>query len=935
MALVPPPPPAPPALRVSVVNGNLTFVAQPLLLGHYRAMALTGTERVMDDLVGGAMSVALGLGQYPELPGTHEVFINTRPNPRNPLQPPRPRSVVVVGLGDEGTLRATDLADTVRRGVIAWSNRVAEEPAPAAFELAATLMGSGGTGISAGQSASLVAEGVLAANQRLAAAGRPVAARLLLIELYLDRATEAWRALRAQAEASAGAFALDDEIACGIGALPRPLDGGYRGARYDLITAVTVEGEHGNDAVSYVVNARRARTEVHAHAMQRPLLRELVAHASNDGSQDDGIGRTLFRLLVPVELEPFLAGTDEAVIEVDGGTAGIPWEMLDPGTGGARPWAIDARLLRKLRTADYRLRVVDATTENAVLVIGEPAVDDARYARLPGAREEARAVVKKLAGSAQVVGLVSGDPPESGVGARKVIDTLLQRDWRIVHIAGHGEPPDTADGGSGDPRGVVLSGGIYLGAREIGGMRVVPELVFVNCCHLAARTGDELLRENEPGPGGRYDRARFAAGVAQALIEVGVRCVVAAGWAVNDAAAQVFATTFYDQLVRGERFIDAVARAREATYREKTGGNTWAAYQCYGDPDWTFRRDAAAAAASPDPAPPEAVYAGVASPSALRLALETLAVNGGFDDDERGALPGRLEYLETRFGARWGGMGAVAEAFATAWAEADPGRAAGWYRRALRANDGGASLRTAERLGGLRARLAWEALEAFDPADGGADGQAALEARLDAARREIRAALELLQHLADDVQSSVERESLCGSAWKRLAQVEARAERPEAELAAIAAMRDRYAKAEALARGSGDTERYYPALNRMAAELITQMGNDGWSGFDSADLEDVRACLDARVDADPDFWSVVSQVDLLLYQAVARRDLAGARGSIEREYDDLYRRVGSGLKWASVSDQLKFVLAKYEARAADAERDAIAALWDRLREYAG
>ena len=39
------------------------------------------------------------------------------------------------------------------------------------------------------------------------------------------------------------------------------------------------------------------------------------------------------------------------------------------------------------------------------------------------------------------------------------------------------------DGGTG---GVVLSNGTFLGPAEIRAMRVVPELVFVNCCHLGA-----------------------------------------------------------------------------------------------------------------------------------------------------------------------------------------------------------------------------------------------------------------------------------------------------------------------------------------------------------------------------------------------------------------------------------------------------------------
>lgn len=44
------------------------------------------------------------------------------------------------------------------------------------------------------------------------------------------------------------------------------------------------------------------------------------------------------------------------------------------------------------------------------------------------------------------------------------------------------------------------------------------------------------------------DLAAFAAGVADALISIGVRCVIAAGWAVEDQRAELFATTFYHNL---------------------------------------------------------------------------------------------------------------------------------------------------------------------------------------------------------------------------------------------------------------------------------------------------------------------------------------------------------------------------------------------------
>src|SRR5215470_9534729 len=66
-----------PRLRVSVMNGNLKFVRLPLMLGHYQSLALTGSEWVVDRLLGEAMSESLRAGLYPSKIGSHQVFINT------------------------------------------------------------------------------------------------------------------------------------------------------------------------------------------------------------------------------------------------------------------------------------------------------------------------------------------------------------------------------------------------------------------------------------------------------------------------------------------------------------------------------------------------------------------------------------------------------------------------------------------------------------------------------------------------------------------------------------------------------------------------------------------------------------------------------------------------------------------------------------------
>ena len=97
--------------------------------------------------------------------------------------------------------------------------------------------------------------------------------------------------------------------------------------------------------------------------------------------------------------------------------------------------------------------------------------------------------------------LISDAPSDVGSDARTIVTALFERPWRIVHIAGHGALLDNGMSG-----GVALSNGAFLGPAEIRNMRAVPELVFVNCCHLASGDAEQLLNP-------RYDRASFASGI--------------------------------------------------------------------------------------------------------------------------------------------------------------------------------------------------------------------------------------------------------------------------------------------------------------------------------------------------------------------------------------------------------------------------------------
>jgi CHAT domain-containing protein len=937
-------PPSRPPLQITVINGDLTFLEDPLMLGHYRASRLTGTERVMNEQIGGAMKRSLDLGLYPLAPGSHQLFLNIRTNPESPRRMPRPKAVIVVGLGAEGKLNARDLVHTVRQAVIAWAQRSIEmdKKAPPFFDLGTTLIASGGSGITAGQSAQRIAEGVYAANQLL---GRkqndgknwPQVRQLKIVELYLDRATEAWRALKLQAEATPGFYQIAEEVRTGTGPLPRPPDAGYRGVDYDFISAEVVRGDKGQTSIQYTLDTKRARSEVHAQQTQVRLVRDLVASASSDPNYDKQIGRTLFKLLVPVEMEPFLAGSGAMQLELEPETAGIPWELLDTDDGdpNRKPWAIRAKIIRKLRTAEFRQQVTDADADASILVIGEPECP-ANYPPLPGAWKEAADVYAYLKGPggldpSLVRGLLSDDPAQKGPDAHKVINALLERQWRMIHIAGHGALPAE----NGTPGGVVLSNGTFLGAAEIKTMRAVPELVFVNCCHLAARSPDQLLGGEQP-PG--YDRVRFASGVAEELIKIGVKCVVAAGWAVDDVAAATFATTFYASLLGGDRFIDAAAKARQAAYNKEE--NTWAAYQCYGDSDWVLRRDGREAD-GPSSTPGEE-FEEVGSATALKLALETIVVQTTFQGFSPEAQLEKVRSLQKRFAEKWGSTGSVAEFFGGAYVAArDIDSAIPWYERAVAAEDGTASMKAAEQLANVLVRLAWETvakaqenrdrmvlrLKALSGARRAADKKALaagknsltiaereLQAALRSARPSIKEGMSLLEKLLA-VQSTIERENMYGSAYKRMAMIERAAGRPTEEARAIAAMQLHYRQAEALARASHSPNLFYPALNYLAADLALNAGRSGWKGLDAAVVVATRASLEAKNLADPDFWSVIGQTELKLFQALADGKLASMREALEKGYQDLHRRVSAAWMWSSAYDTANFVLQKYSARA--------------------
>ena len=183
---------------------------------------------------------------------------------------------------------------------------------------------------------------------------------------------------------------------------------------------------------------------------------------------------------------------------------------------------------------------------------------------------------------------------------------------------------------------------------------------------------------------------------------MGVRAVVAAGWAVDDAAANdVRRPRSTRRCSRGN-----VRRGREDArgggFERHPGSNTWGAYQCYGDPAYRL-------IVADDQAPSKTEPPRIVSPAHAAQNLSNIAarLKTGATQSAAGELARVEEIAKIIEQKGWKDNGLVQAALARAYAEAGKLDAAlPLYRRALSTEDGAASMRDIEQLANLEVRHA-------------------------------------------------------------------------------------------------------------------------------------------------------------------------------------------------------------------------------------
>ncbi|MFZ5511856.1 MAG: DUF7379 domain-containing protein [Pseudomonadota bacterium] len=878
-----------PLVSLTLRHGDLAYARHPVCVGHYQGDTIVSAEAELDRRLEGALRRRASLDLYPGPLGTQEVFINLDPHAR-------PGGALVVGLGPVGELSPGALEAGIARAALEYALAVAEWPderfgpagAPRCARLSCLLIGTGFGSLTVRDSIEAVLRGVKAANLRLLDAGldnRVLLDEIKLLELYQDLAIQAARAL--------DSILLDGELAGDFQWRPRQVLEGQGGRRRVLFQEapnwwqrleIKYDAERGE--LRFISLTNRARAEETLVAGQLRLAEDFVAIARGSASHDREVSRTLFEMLLPNRLKELAPEQRDVVLLVDEVSASFPWELLEDRWGGGRPPAVAGGMLRQLKTPSFRPRPAHPLGDGAY-VVGNPQLPPGsggmQFPGLPGAEREAREVEALLRRHGYQV------RADVNAVAQDILMGLHAAGWRILHFAGHGvHDLEMSDGKR--ISGMVIGDNVVLTPGDVEQMRWVPELVFINCCHLGA------TRSLRP-EWSRYNA--LAANLAIQFINMGVKAVVAAGWAVDDAAALDFARSFYRHMLAGDGFGEAVRAAREEIHGRHAHVNTWGAYQCYGDPDFRLTQ------AEPGGA---AVHAPFHAPAELVAELDNLAgearMRGAREGDDRTWLP-LIDRLLERVPAgerdTWLARADVCAALGIAYGElGELDGAIAWLDRAVAANRAEFSLRAVEQRANFQLRRALQAWLAGRKRGGAGRPDPVAE---------VNTAVAQLQALTT-MAETVERLSLLGSAYKWLAWM--RRDR-DGTVDALGRMADSYRRAfeRSDAEGRADS---YPLVNWLAAEAALAWYGAGahdkkWQGRMTRHCE--RASLEAarRDRLDPEFWTGIAEPDCRLARALLAGDLAEQAPEIAAGYRRAVERGASIKQRDAIAEHLDFLAA--------------------------
>lgn len=574
-------------LEVEVIHGNLMFSQAPMLVGHYAGDQIIRAEAALDHHLGGVLRQRwqLGDGQYASEPGSKQVFMAKNPPAFGPA------GAIVVGLGRMGELNQGDLILTVMRGLQSYLQTMTEAGLAARpLSIGTLLVGSGNEELGISEVLEGILRGVTLANDSFKArdgVGSAAVHKVQFIEWHFDLALDARWALDEIHNKGELNLTLKQGISNS--------DGGLRRLRRDSDnqwwTSLSIAFDKSEsdtlpqdlEHLVFSVGGEKAMglaSEV--KVSRREIERRLLSITKGGFNSSLQAQKTLFDQLIPPDFKRFAAQQRNLILELDPEVAYIPWELLvDRRSIGTQPVSVSAGMLRRIRpqnTMHHKFKPL--ADSRKVLVIGNPPASNTSYPYLPGATAEAEHVMNIISSSPRwdCTSLIYGKSADGLASEREIISEILTGDYQLLHVAAHGAYVEGSEDESGiligeEPQADRTYIPLYFHPRHISSLRFVPSLVFLNCCHTGSVTQWQGLHH-------------LTASLSAEFIKAGAKAVIAAAWAIDDQDALTFSTSFYRSLFSGKPFGEAVSIARRSIY--KATSDTWAAFQCYGDPGFTL-----------------------------------------------------------------------------------------------------------------------------------------------------------------------------------------------------------------------------------------------------------------------------------------------------------------------------------------------------------
>ena len=922
-------------LKVSVTHGDLCFTRSLLAVGHYQGDSIVSAEAALDARLNKRLSKRQQLNLYPGPLQTNEILFG--------LEDDVFPGAVIIGLGEVGTLTPGSLTDTFREAMLRFVITGMERNSfkNNSIKLSSLLIGTGAGGIAPRDAITSMLRAVIQANRLLAGptynTDHTIEA-ITFIELFEDVAVRAQHALLGIAALPefTGILAVEPCVLAG--------DGGLRRVSFqedpNWWQRLRIESVRDGSMKITALTAGGARVEMRTQAVQKRSVEPFLKAMTGDTSMAGKAGRTLFELLIPREFKVHAPDNEDLVLIVDEGTAIYPWELLEyAGYEGDESMAKKSGLIRQLASRDSDQSIV--CNNRQALVIGDPVVDDEDFIELPSAQNEAHAVNRLLVDNGYV--LPQGGAMIKATGSR-ILTALMTDEYQILHLAGHGvvDYPIPAEKvlnkdcnciEEQEPRlvtGMVIGKHHFLTPVEIRQMPATPSFVFINCCHLGSTAVENRNYQDQPH--------KLAANIATQLIRQGVRAVIAAGWAVDDDAAQTFAESFYRKFLSGTAFGEAVKFARAQTYDKHPAVNTWGAYQCYGDPGYRLKAPGSTGSSSrgntyvslseyTTAASNIAEKAKTASPSYIRR----------LRDD--------LHTMADTIPANWKTDAHLQESLGRAWGEVDEfAKAIEACQAALRANTSSVSIRCVEQLVNFEARHAVELFkQAQQLLEPDPDTKSQKNGRKQAQELQAQAtnlvddALQRITGLNTLFGASVERLALTGSVHKRQAMFY-RNNKQQLKTA-LNKMLIAYKESHDKALASKECIDPYPMTNWLTARWLLKEAKinktDKLDEFESLLDQAIKqtAVADASINQEH-FWDAIAETDCRLLYALKRAELNEKVEEFAMKYTRIRKAASSPRQFNSVLEHLDFLEAMMGTYGLERDRRNIDKLVNKLRSDA-